>query len=107
MPAETAERQRLVYRNVNAHGGSRDLVVADRHEGAAGARPQEIDRGDIDRDRDHEREIVQPHVLRHRQAERRIGLGHDQALHAASPVLEHPELQDLRHRGGQRESRQR
>src|SRR5260221_636521 len=38
-----AERQRLVERDVDAHRGRRDLVVADRHEGAAGARPQQID----------------------------------------------------------------
>ena len=54
-----------------------------------------------------EREIIQPHVLRHRQAERRIRLGHHQALHAAGPLLEIAELQKLRHRGRQREGRQR
>ena len=107
MPARDAERQRLVQRDVDAHRGRRDLVVADRHEGAARARPQQVDRGDIDPDRDHEREIIQPHVLRHRQAERRIGLGHDQSLHAAGPVLEEAELQQLRHCDRQREGRQR
>ena len=111
MPARDAERQRLVQRDVDAHGGGRDLVVADRHEGAAGARFQQIDREDIDRDRDREREIIQPHVLRHLVAEqrgdRRIRLGHHQALHAAGPVLETAELQQLRHRGRQRKGRQR
>src|SRR5271169_2778037 len=43
-----AEGQRLVERNVDAHRGGRDLVVADRHEGAPGTRLQKIDGKDID-----------------------------------------------------------
>ena len=107
MPARDAEGQRLVQRDVDAHGGGRDLVVADRHEGAARARAQQVHREDVDRDRDDEREVIQPHVLRHRQAERRIRLGDDEALHAAGPVLEEVQLQQLRHRGGEREGRKR
>ena len=107
MPAADAERQRLVQRDVDAHGGRRDLVVADRHEGAPRARLQQIDGEDVDRDRDGEREIIQPHVLRYRQAERRIGFGHHQALHAAGPFLEIAELQKLRHRGCQCKGGQR
>ena len=71
---------------------------------AMNARPdrelQQIDRGEIDPDRDHQREVIQPHILRHRQAERRVRLGHDEALHAAGPMLEEAEFEDLRHRRG-------
>ena len=107
MPGADAEGQRLVERDVDAHGGRRDLVVADRHHGAARARAQQVDRADIDCDRDRQREVIEPLVLRDRQAERRIGLGDDQALHAAGPVLENAELQQLRHGDGEREGRQR
>src|SRR6185437_2710522 len=106
-PGADAERERLVQRNIDAHRGGRDLVVADRHERAPRSRAQQIDRADIDRNRDREREIIEPHVLGHRQAERRIRLGHDQALHAAGPVLEETELQELWHRGREREGRER
>src|ERR1700709_571422 len=51
-------------------------------------RPQRIDRGDVDSDRDRQREVIQPHVLRHRQPERCVRLGYHEALHAAGPVLE-------------------
>ena len=107
MAGGDAEGQRLVQRDVDAHGGGRDLVVADRHEGAARAGAQQVHREDVDREHDDEREVVQPHVLRHRQAERRIGLGDDEALHAAGPVLEEVQLEQLRHRGGEREGRKR
>src|SRR3954466_2111550 len=90
-----AEGQRLVQRDVDAHRGGRDLVVADRHEGAARTRAQQVHRGDVNCDPDRQREIIEPHVLRQRQAERSIRLGDDETLHAAGPVLEIAELEQL------------
>ena len=84
-----AERQRLVERQVDAHGGGCDLVVADRHHGASGPASQQFDGENVDHHRDEQREVVEPHVLRHLQAERRVRLGDDEALHAAGPVLEY------------------
>ncbi len=106
MPAETPNASVLYSATSTAHRGGRDFVVADRHEGAPRTRSQQIDGEDIDRDRDHQREVIEPHVLRDRQAERRIGLGHHQPLHAAGPLLEEAELQQLRHRGRERKGRQ-
>jgi hypothetical protein len=105
--AADAECQCFVQWQVDAHGGRRDLVVADRHHGASGARTQQVDGQDVDHGRDEQREVVQPHVLRHLQAERGVRLGDDEALHAAGPVFEQVQLQDLRHCHGERERRER
>ena len=56
---------------------------------------------------DAEREEIEPLVLVQRQPEGRVGLQDDDALHAAGPVLERRELQDLRRRDREREGRER
>src|SRR6185312_115698 len=107
-PGADTEGERLVQRDVDPHGGGSDLVVADRHHGTAGAGTEQVDRPQIDRDRDYEGEVVEPHVLGHLEVDRaqrayhefrRIRLGDDETLHAAGPVLEIAEFQELRHRG--------
>ena len=80
-------------------------MIADRDQRASGPSPQEIPGEDEEHDQDREREVVEPLIGRQLEAERRVGLGEDDALRAAGPVLE--VLQDLRHGQRQREGRQR
>ena len=58
-------------------------------------------------DGDREREQVEPLVRAQLQAERRVRLDDDDALHAAGPVLDVLVLQQLRHRHAEREGGER
>ena len=103
-----AEGQRLVERDVDAH---RTAPRSDCR-GSRSSRARCGCRRDWRRRRymtssDHEREEIEPLVGIERQAERRIRLDDDDALHAAGPVLERRRLQDLRRRDGEREGRER
>ncbi len=102
-----AERRRFVEGIVDAHGGGRQRMVADRDERAAGARAQQVPADDEERHGDDEAEEIEPLVAVERQVGRRIGLGEGDALDAAGPLLDVAVFQDLRRRDRERECRER
>src|SRR5581483_12257652 len=83
-------------------------MVANRHERAPGAAAQQVPANDEQRDRPGEAEEIQPLIAVERQPIGGVGLADDDALHAARPLLEILEFENLRRRhrerkGGKRE----
>src|SRR5437588_1385140 len=98
-----AERERLVERVVDAHRLGRDVLIADRDQGAPDAAAQQVPAEHKHDERHPQSEEVQPPVRLQRNSERGFGFGDDDALHAAGPLLELMVLQQLRHRHAERE----
>src|SRR3989454_1067588 len=98
-----SECKRLVERVVDPHRLGRDVLVADRNQGAPDAATQQVPAEQKHEQRHPQSEEVQPPVRLQRNSERGFGFRDDDALHAAGPLLEVMVLQQLRHRHAERE----
>src|SRR3989475_6090984 len=102
-----SECKRLVERVVDPHRLGRDVLVADRNQGAPDAATQQVPAEQKHEQRHPQSEEVQPPVRLQRNSERGFGFRDDDALHAAGPLLEVMVLQQLRHRHAEREGGER
>ena len=103
-----AEGERLEHRQVDAHRGGRDRMVANGDQRAPDAAAQQVPRQHEHHDGHRQREEVEPAVgverlIEEAERERRLGLDQHDALHAAGVVLQVLVLQQLRHRQRERQ----
>ena len=81
-------------------------VLADRHDGAPDAAPEQVIRHDQAKDQRSQCQEVVPLPRRQRQAERHGRRRHHHPLGAAGPPSKRRQLEDLRRRDRQRERRE-